>query len=82
MLGLLLGFDPFEPSEWRCWAKIYGTHNGPIFPVGEFDLPQFEKYYVFYLVVVGNGGPLMLACSNVHVSEECSIFGIAFSMAF
>ena len=82
MLGPFLGFEMFGHSEWRCWAKIHGTHNAPLFPAGEFDLPQLEKYCVFYLVVVGNRGPLMLACSNVHVFEECSIFGIAFSTAF
>ena len=83
MLGPLLGFDSFVPSGWRCWAKIHGTHNAPVFPAGEFDLPWLEKYCVFYLVVVGNGGPLMLACSNVHVSgDNCFIFGIAFSTAF
>ena len=49
---------------------------------GDFDLPQLEKYCVFDLVVVGNRGPLMLASSNAHVFEECSIYGIAFSMAF
>ena len=36
----------------------------------------------FHLFVVGNGGPLMFACSNVHVSGESSIFGNAFSTAF
>ena len=82
MFGPLLGFDPFRPSELRCWAKIHGTQNAPLFPAGEFDLPCLEKYCVFDLVVVGNGGPLMLACSNVHVSEECSIFGIVFSVVF
>ena len=23
----LLGFDPLDPYEWRCWAKIHGTHS-------------------------------------------------------
>ena len=82
MFGSLLGFDPFVPSTWRCWAKIHDTHNAPIFSFGEFDLPRLEKYCVFYLVVVGNGGPLMLACSNAHVSGECTISGIAFSTVF
>ena len=54
----------------------------PLFPDGELDLPWLEKYCVFDLVVIENEGPLMLACSNVHVSGECSIFGIAFSMPF
>ena len=82
MLGPLLGFDPFGPSEWRCWAKIHGTHNAPLFLAREFDRLRLEKYCVFYLVVIRDGGPLMLACSNVHVSGECSIFGIAFSTTF
>ena len=82
MFGHLLGFDTFGPSTWRCWAKIHGTHNDPFFPSGEFDLPRLEKYCVFDLVVVGNEGPLMLACSNAHVSGECSISGIAFRTTF
>ena len=83
MLKPLLGFDPFGSSEWRCWAKIHGTHNALIFPTREFDLPRLEKYCAFYLVVIENGGPLMLACSNMHVfGDNCSIFGIAFSAAF
>ena len=52
------------------------------FPFREFNLPRLEKYCVCDLVVVRNGGPLMLACSNVHVSGECSISGIAFSTNF
>ena len=64
------------------WVKSHGIHNAPLFPTGEFDLPRLEKYHVFDLFVVVNGGSLMLACSNVHVSGEFSIFGITFSMAF
>ena len=65
--------------EWGCWAKSHGpkprskshgTHNAPIFMAGEFDLPRLEKYSVFVLFVVENGGSLMLACSNVHVIGE------------
>ena len=82
ILGPLVGFDPFGPSEWGCWAKIHGTHNAPLFPVGEFSLPRLEKYRIFYLLVVGNEGLLMLACSNVHISGGFSIFGNAFSTAF
>ena len=54
----------------------------PFFLAGEFDFSRLEKYYVFDLVIVGNGGPLKLACSNMHVSGECSIFGISFSTTF
>ena len=52
------------------WAKIHRTHNAPLFPAREFDLPRLEKYRVFDLFVVGNMGSLMLVCSNVHVSVE------------
>ena len=82
-LGLLWAL--IHPSllsrDTYTWAKIYGTHNAPFFLVGEFDLPRLEKYCVFNLFFVGNGGPLMLECSNVHVFEESSIFENAFSMA-
>ena len=50
MFGPLLGFDPFEPSKWGCWAKIHGTHNAPLFPFGESDLPQLEKYCIFFYI--------------------------------
>ena len=62
--------------------KTHGTHNAFLFQAGEVDLPRLEKYLVFNLFVVGNGGPLMLARSNVHVSGESSIFGNAFSTTF
>ena len=74
MLGPLLGFDSFGPFEWRCWSKIHGTHNAPLFPSGEFDLHQLEKYCVFDLVVVRNGEALILACSNVHIFGELFYF--------
>ena len=67
ILGPAIGFNPSGPSEWGFWAKIHGTHNAPLFPTGELDLPRLEKYRVFDLFVVGNGGSLMPACSNVHV---------------
>ena len=66
----------------KLWAKIHGTQNAPLFMAREFDLSRLEKYRVFDLFVVENEGSLMLACSNVHVFEEFSIFGIAFSMTF
>ena len=46
----------------------------PFFPSGEFDLHQLEKYCVFDLVVVRNGEPLILACSNVHIFGEFFYF--------
>ena len=82
LLGPHVGFDSFGPSEWGCWAKSHGTHNAPLFPVGEFSLPRLKKYRIFYLFVIGNRGPLMLVCSNVHISEGFSIFGNAFSTDF
>ena len=77
-----MGFDPFRPSEYGCWAKSHGTHNAPLFPAGEISLPRLEKYRILDLLVVGNGGPLMLACSNVHISEGFYIFGNTFNTAF
>ena len=82
ILGPLVGFDLSGLYEWGCRAKSHGTHNAPIFPAGEFSLHRLEKYRVFDLFVVGNGGLLMLACSNVHVFCEFSIFGYAFSTTF
>ena len=56
------------------WAQKHGTHNAPLLPAREVDFPRLEKYRVFYLFVIRNGGPLILACSNVHVFGESSIF--------
>ena len=82
ILGPPLSFDPFGPFEWVCWVKSHGTHNAPLFLTGEFSVPRLEKFRIFDLFVFGNGGPLMLACSNVHVFGESSIFGNAFNTAF
>ena len=62
--------------------EIIGSHNAPFFPSREFDLPRLEKCCVCDLVIVGNWGPLMIACSNVHVFGEYSISSIAFSTDF
>ena len=53
ILGPPVGFDPFGPSEWGCWAKrhgakSHGAHNAPLFSAREFGLPWVEKYRVFY----------------------------------
>ena len=77
-----VGFDPSRPFEWGCWAKSHGTHNAPLFPAGEFSLPRMEKYRIFYPLIIGNRGQLMLACSNVHVFGEFSISGNSFSKDF
>ena len=63
-------------------AKSHGTHNAPLFMAGEISLPPLEKYRILDLSIVGNGGPLMLACSNMHVFGGFSIFGNTFNMAF
>ena len=62
--------------------KSHGIYNALIFPAREVDLPSWKNTFFFYLLVVGNRGPLLLVCSNVHVSGESSIFGNAFSMDF
>ena len=49
--------------------KGHGTHNAPFFPAGEISLPQLEKYRILDLLVIGNGGPLMLVCSNARVTR-------------
>ena len=49
---------------------------------GELSLSRLEKYRIFDLLVVGNGGLLMLVRSNIHVSGGFSIFGNAFSTTF
>ena len=46
------------------------------------SLPRLEKYRILDLAVIGNEGPLMLVCSNVHVSGGFSIFGNTFNMDF
>ena len=54
----------------------------PFFPAGEVSLLRLEKYRILDLLVVGNGGPLMLVCSNMRVSGGFSIFGNTFNAAF
>ena len=65
-----------------CWDKSHGTHNAPLFPIGEISLPRLEKYRVLDLLAVRNGGSLMLVCSNVHIFGGFSILGNTFNMAF
>ena len=45
----------------------------PVFPAGVISLLRLEKYRILDLLVVGNGGSLMLVCSNEHVTEGFSI---------
>ena len=54
----------------------------PLFPAEEISIPWLEKYHILDLLVVGNGGPLMLMCSNVRVTEGFSIFANTFNAAF
>ena len=83
ILGPPVGFDPYRPSKWGyLGSKARVPTMPPFFPTREVDLPRLEIYRVFDLFFVGNGGPLMLAYSNMHVSEESSIFGNQFSMTF
>ena len=77
-----VSFDLSGPFEYECWAKSHGTHNAPIFPAGEISLPRLEKYRILDLLVVGNGGLLMLVCSNARITEGFSIFGNTFNAAF
>ena len=58
-----------------------GTHNAPLFPIGEVSLPQLEKENVCDWLGVRNSGPLMLVCSNVRITGEFSTFGITFDAA-
>ena len=63
-------------------ARPKATHNASLIPTGEVSLPRLGKYCIFDLLVAGNGGPIMLVCSNVRVSRVFSIFGNTFNAAF
>ena len=54
----------------------------PPFSATEISLSRLEKYHTLDLLLFGNGGPLMLVCSNAHVTGVFSIFGDTFSAAF
>ena len=62
------------------WALVFepGTHNAPLFPVREGNLPRMEKENVCDWLGVGNNRLLMLVCSNVRVTREFAIFGVTF----
>ena len=75
----------------RAGSRL-GTHNAPIFSVwggggggggggagGSFPWP--EKENVCNWIGVGNSVLLMLVCSNVRMTKECSIFGVTFDAA-
>ena len=77
-----------RPIVWRVWAKAHGTYNAPFFPTGEVVLPSQKKRIfgtclmwgldkkenIWDLFDVGIGGPLMLGCSNVHITGEFPSF--------
>ena len=54
------------PIRGSSWAQAHGTHNAPLFPIGEGNCPQLEKQNVFDYPSMGNNGPSMLVCSNVN----------------
>ena len=87
------GKDAFEPIfglqekmfSGLCLGLVNGrtgsgpsTHNAFLFSVGEGSLPRLEKENVCDWLGVRNNGPLMLVYSNVHITEEFSIFGVTF----
>ena len=49
-------------------SKVMVPTMPPLFPAGEISSPRLEKYRILDLLVVGNGGPLMLVCSNARVT--------------
>ena len=52
--------------NWSAGKKAMIPTMPPFFPAGEISLPQLRKYRILDLLVVGNGGPLMLVCSNAR----------------
>ena len=69
-LGLVNGRAGFGP----------GTYNAPLFPTGEVSLSRLEKENVCDWFGVGNGGLLMLVCSNERITGEFSILGVTFDV--
>ena len=75
-LGLLRGdggpksMVPIMPPFFRLGSSIFSGWKNTVL------------FFFFYLVVIGNDGPLMRACSNAHVSKEYTISGVAFSTTF
>ena len=55
---------------------------GSSFFLGWKNIVFFIFYFLFILAIIGNGEPLMLACSNAHVSKEYTISVVAFSTTF
>ena len=63
-----------EFAGWRIWAKAHGTHNAPLFPVGEVVLCRPKKENIWDFLGVGIGEALMQGCSDVYITREFSIF--------
>ena len=76
-----MGFSLPGPIGWRVWAKAYGTHNAPLFSARVVVLPWLGKENIWDLPDMGISGPLMLVCSNVHITRGFPIFGITFNAA-
>ena len=75
-----MGLSRPGPVGWRVWAKAHGTHNAPLFPVGDVVLPRSVKENIWDLLDVGIGGLLMLGCSNVRIIGEFPSFLISHLM--
>ena len=77
-----MGINLPGPFEWGRKVISHGTHNAPLFPTREISLPWLENYRTLDLAIVGNEGPLMLMCSNVHVSRGSPIFCSIFNATY
>ena len=55
-----------RPVSGSSWAQAHGTHNAPLFPVGERNYPMREKENVFDWPSMGNNRQSLLVCSNVN----------------
>ena len=55
-------------------------HSSPVGKILFLFVCLFVCLFVF--VIIGNDGPLILACSNAHVSEEYTISSVALSTTF
>ena len=71
MFGPLLGFDPFGPSTWRCWAKIHGSQN-------PFKLLSYLYHFLHSLL-------FQELLRVIHCGVECfadSLFKHSFFLTF
>ena len=70
----MLGKNPWYPQ-----CPIFSVRGVHSFPVGKI---LFLFSFCFFFAIVGNDGPLMLACSKAHVSREYTISGVTLSTTF